>query len=202
MLIHVLQRFSKEAVVLRGRFLRSRDLERSRELEGDFAVLVREMCTIRLLDAWSRFNREVVVYSASGNATTTSGKSLNAVAGVGRISDVIPCLLSKYPKRKMEPDWYHSSQCLDAAKRLGIQNLSNLQLALGSSTSPVDEIRKVRNYFAHRSQHSMREYRTTKAWSRSFALPREAIVQNIGAGRTEFELWIDDVLDVARNACS
>jgi hypothetical protein len=52
--------------------------------------------------------------------------------------------------RKIEPNWGYSRDCIDAAKRLKASNYSIIASALGSSNSPANDLRFIRNFLAHR----------------------------------------------------
>lgn len=111
--------------------------------------LAAEMSVIRMHDAWARYCRELVILSAWGNSTTLSGSIIPAV--VRKRSDVMPTLLSTFARRKQyEPKWASATECIDAANRLRTANLGTLAAAMGATNSPAEELRHVRNYYAHR----------------------------------------------------
>jgi len=113
-----------------------------------------EMSVIQLHSSWSQFCRDIFILSAGGSAYTATGIRLKNALGISSIGEVIPALLSTYKKRKREPEWSYSSDFVDAAKRLKVQNFATLSSAIGSTGSPADELRKIRNFFAHRSRES------------------------------------------------
>lgn len=114
--------------------------------------LVCEMAVLRLHDAWARFCRELVVLSAGCKPYTATGSWLALAPGITCRKDVIPKLLSTYNKTKYEPSWSTAAKCLDAAQRLATPNLSTVTAAVGATNSPAEELRNVRNFYAHRWQ--------------------------------------------------
>ena len=116
-----------------------------------------EMAVIRLYDAWARFCRELVILSAGGAPHTANGIPVPRAPGIRGIKDVIPTLMQTYSRRRFEPGWARGSECIDAAVRLRINNLMTVQAAIGATNSPAEELRLVRNFFAHRSLSSAQE---------------------------------------------
>jgi hypothetical protein len=141
-----IKRLSSELAWLREEFLAASASRRTRREQ-----LAAEMAVIRLQDAWARFCRELIIMSASGNSVTLNGSVVPAV--IRKRSDVVPALLATYKKRRQyEPKWERAVDCIDAATRLKVANLGTLAAALGSTNSPADEIRHIRNFYAHRRQ--------------------------------------------------
>lgn len=67
----------------------------------------------------------------------------------GGEGSVIPAQFATYAKRKSEPKWFDATQCIDAAERLKVHNLTSIA-GLGATTSPADVLRNIRNLYAHR----------------------------------------------------
>jgi hypothetical protein len=159
--------------------------------------LAAEMAVIRIYDAWARYCRELVILSASSNVVTLSGAVIPPV--VKRRSDVIPALLATYKKNRYEPKWERATDCIDAARRLNIANIGTLAAALGASNSPADEIRHVRNYYAHRRQRA-----AALAISCNIFAGSKPIVFDLAAyknaGETFLESWINGLMLVATAA--
>lgn len=121
--------------------------------------LARENATIQLQDQWNAFCRDLVLNSWRGGVMTLSGAALPQ--RVGPISDAAALaalratFTGKDKKSKYwEPKWFDPNQTLDAAKRLALPNLSSISAGVGLTPSPLDELRAVRNYFAHRGRLS------------------------------------------------
>lgn len=158
-----------------------------------------ELCVIRLHDAWSRFCRELVVTSAYAKPLTAQGYRIPRAPGVKRRDQVIPKLLATYPKRNKEPTtWYVPGDCLDIAKRIEVSNYSAIASGIGisfpdMSPSPNDQVRLVRNFFAHRHQES-----ADKALEIARNLhipgithPRSLVIATVPPGISVFRLWVN-----------
>jgi hypothetical protein len=156
------------------------------------------MSVIRLYDAWARYSRELIILSAWGNSVTLSGAVVPAV--VKRRSDVIPTLLATYTKRRQyEPKWASATECIDAASRLKIANLGTIAAALGATNSPAEEIRNVRNYYAHRRQGA-----AARAIACRVFIGTKPIVFDLAAyknaGETILDSWTKGLMLVATSA--
>lgn len=111
-----------------------------------------EMVVVRLHDSWSRCCRSMVLQSACG-CSTLSGIKLGPVAGVTNEADALTKYYSSFIRaRRYEPKWYSAGDAIDAAQRINIQNRSAVVAALSSVSSPAEEMRHVRNYYAHRGK--------------------------------------------------
>jgi hypothetical protein len=158
-----------------------------------------EMTVIRLHDAWGRFCRELVVSSAACRPLTASGVRLPRPPGIRGRRDVVPYLLASYRKRRTyEPKWAVAAECLDAAQRIGIANLATVMGAIGSTNSPAEDLRRVRNYFAHRGKWSADQLRYRCTFQVGSQLTLEALAgQLVPPGITRMESWINDLRIVA-----
>lgn len=121
--------------------------------------LARENATIQLQDQWSAFCRDLILGSWRGGAVTLGGARIPRRPGGASDAAALHALRATYTgsakrSRQWEPKWFDPIQAIDAAKRLSIPNLVNVSLGLGLTPSPLDQLRAVRNYFAHRGQES------------------------------------------------
>ena len=164
--------------------------------------LVMEMAVIRLHDMWTRFSRELIIISAGGRPYTAAGVRLSYVPGVKKIRDVIPMLKKSYGNRwRFEPKWFFATKCLDAANRLKIQNYNIISGALGSTNSPVEELRVVRNYMAHRSISAADEIRAQLWWNPKIKLDvYDLSGRMVTGGTTAMENWVYRLRIVAEAA--
>ena len=165
---------------------------------GQLHRLCGEMAVVRLHDAWGRFCRELIVSSAGCRPFTASGVRLARPSAIQGRSDVIPFLLSTYKNRVYEPRWAVSHDCLDAAQRIGIANLATVMAAIGSTNSPAEDLRRVRNFFAHRGKWSADEVRFKCTFYAGSQLTLEGLIgQLVAPGITRMESWVDDLRTVA-----
>lgn len=157
-----------------------------------------EMVVVRLHDAWARFCRELVIMSAGCKPYTATGIPLNRVPGVKQRGDVVPKLISTYSSRRYEPRWADATECIDAARRLGIGNFSTVSAALGATNSPVDDLRHVRNFFAHRRKGTADKVRARSFYGAAMNIKVEDLVgQVVPPGTTRMESWVIDMRIVA-----
>jgi hypothetical protein len=115
------------------------------------------MAVVRLHDSWTRFCRELIVLSAYGNTVTFSGNQISKSNPlITDLASVIPLLMSSLYRKPQwsEPRWGTARDCIDAATRLGIQNLSTVAAAIGAANSPGNELRIIRNFYAHRKKET------------------------------------------------
>ncbi len=163
--------------------------------QRNFAI---EMCVVRLHDSWARFCRELVVVSAYAEPLTANGIKVPRIRGVNHRSQVIPTLLATYKKRREEPSWYLARDCIDASLRLQVSNHRTISTGIGLSfpslsISPNDQIRMVRNFFAHRSRSTASEaFSVASAFSfpaggNLWALPTTLTPPGI----TVFAFWVN-----------
>ncbi|MFK3845345.1 hypothetical protein [Stenotrophomonas sp. NPDC078853] len=77
------------------------------------------------------------------------------VVGVGCRQLALDKYFASFKKPKaMEPNWYSAKEASDAAQRIGTLNKGDLAAALGAAGSPADDLRRVRNFYAHRGQNT------------------------------------------------
>ncbi len=110
-----------------------------------------EMAIIRLHDCWARFSRELIVLSAGACPFTARGSRLPLAPNIKSLNEVNPVLMSTFKKRSIEPSWARPIDAIDAAQRLKIANYHTVAAALGALNLPAEEIRPLRNFFAHRA---------------------------------------------------
>lgn len=160
-----------------------------------------EMAVLRLYDAWSRFCREVVIMSAGCRPFTVSGTRLTRIPQVNKREDVIPALMSTFKKQRFEPKWGDASKSIDAAQRLGISNFSTFSAAIGAANSTAEEIRRVRNFFAHRNRDTAFKVRAHPIHKAGMNLEVSTIVgQLVHPGVTKMESWIANLRIVGEAA--
>ncbi len=159
-----------------------------------------EMCVVRLHDAWARFCRELIITSALGKTLTISGVVLIRASGISTRITVIPQLMGTFRRRRNEPNWYDATDCIDAAQRLGLTNLTTIGGALGSVNSPADSIRKVRNFYAHRGSETALKAGSTGIFSKPSAPDVFELAGFSAHGMTHFETWVLGLKTIAQAA--
>ncbi len=195
MLENIYQKFNHECLWLNWVF--NSDTATAGQADFFRNQITKEMCVIRLHDAWSRFCRELILSSAGSRAKTGNGIRLPRSPGVNKYSDVIPVLLSTYipPRRRPEPAWHNPTECLDAARRLKISNYSTVQTGLQLSfngPAPTAQLTSIRNYIAHRNRNTAQGIAKVARDLFISPVPRafELASAIVPSGITLFSLWI------------
>ena len=190
-----LRRFAREAAWLSGEFANNA------KLRTDGARLACEMVVVRLHDSWARCCRDLVICSACGNTKTLAGSVLLASPLVkGGEGSVIPALLATYTKRKSEPKWFDAVECIEAAQRLKVKNLTSVAAGLGATTSPADIVRNIRNFYAHRGMRTAREAGQYGIFSTPVAPDVFEIADAARPGLSHLDAWILGLTDTLRAA--
>lgn len=162
--------------------------------------LAREGAVIMLQDAWSRFCRETVLVCAAGHVRTTGGSVIprKFSSRTAALSALRATFTGQSKKAKdWEPKWFDATQAIDAAQRLAIPNFATVSAAIGSSPSPLGELRAVRNFFAHRGATAGVTARTVVGVASTFEVHDYLTAPQLG-GALRFELWIDLLRAMAR----
>ena len=116
--------------------------------------LAREAAAVQLQDRWGYFCRQLILRSAVGGASTADGHFI-AVSGDG-VGSALVRLRATYKSKNIqasrdwEPKWYDPDESIAAGRKLGLANFSTIAFAIGSTPSPLEDLRAVRNFFAHR----------------------------------------------------
>ena len=121
---------------------------------SQFHLWCQEMCVIRLLDAWARFCRELVLFSATEKPLTAGGTRLPLAPGIATRKDALQKLQSVYSKLPYEPRWHDAQACLNGASLLGVANYPNISAGIGVTPSPLEDLRHLRNFVAHRNDRT------------------------------------------------
>jgi len=105
--------------------------------------------------AWEHFVRSFILCSATGKFSDKNGLVVSNLPTPPRnVHEASRCLVSMYPKSGQEPDWYLSTRAIDAAAKLKLSNYNTISAVLGMTPWPIDELRHIRNFAAHRSKSS------------------------------------------------
>lgn len=157
-----------------------------------------EMAVLRLHDAWARFCREVVFMSASCRPYTLTGNRLPFAPDITCRRDVMSKLMTV---RRVEPKWYDAMECVTASRQLRISNVSNVSAALIASNSPADEIRVIRNFFAHRGNETASKIRNLSFYRFGKLLTVEELVgETLVSDLYRFDIWVIELANVAEAA--
>lgn len=160
------------------------------------AQLACEMAIVRLHDSWARCCRDIVLRSACG-CWTLGGARVQAAAGVTNEAEALAKYFATLTIRRgrmpQEPKWHSAKEAIDAAQKIGITNRVAVVAALSSSNSPAEAMRKVRNYYAHRSMDTVVKAMATGIFP-ALAVPSVFNLNELGAGgETILRGWIREL---------
>lgn len=133
-------------------------------------VPTEEGCLFALWDAWSRYLRGVVMTVASGPSMGLSGTTY--VPAMARNESAVLAHLAsnkngqKYRFVNQEPNWHDEQALSDIVTVLGLPNAPTMIGAVTASSvglgpiqvsSPLNEIRKARNFSAHKNWKTLQD---------------------------------------------
>jgi hypothetical protein len=161
-----------------------------------------EGAVIKLQDRWAHFCRELVLNSAVGAVRTTQGNFI--VRRFGTEYEALKALRATFTgKSKKRPDWeprwFDPGEAIDAAQRLRVVNFGTVSAALGSTPSPLDDLRAVRNFFAHRGKLAGSTARVRLGLCTTADLHSYLAFPLLG-GALRFESWVLTLQIIARAA--
>ena len=145
------------------------------------------------------FCRELLVRSSVGGFSTIGGTQLPQVVGISHPRDVDRVAQQTLGRSTIA--WHVPQLAGRVTRTLSPANETQIVTAL-SSTSPVDDIRTIRNYIVHPNAGTRSRY---SAVARRYGVfdsdPDVLLSANISLGNiTRFEYWIIQLQAVALNA--
>ncbi len=150
---------------------------------------------------WSEFTRGLITASAVGTRRTT-GTPVRAAAGVRSLSDaeriVRAAAASTAQKRgNPYPVWHSSSFAVEVGALIGLGNLRQLEVTLGSAIVPR-QITDFRNYLVHPSNGTRQKYEELQAKLGMLRMEPEDLLHQLQApSLTVFTWWVRELQRVA-----
>ena len=165
------------------------------EIHKDF----RFFCVIRLQHLWGEFCRELLVRSSIGGFYTIGGTQLPQVVGISHPRDVDR--VAQQTLGRYTIAWHVPQLAGRIARTLSPANVTQIVTAL-SSTSPIDDIRTIRNHIVHPNAGTRSRYSAVARRYGVFDSDPDAILSaKISPGNiTRFEYWIIQLQAIALNA--
>jgi hypothetical protein len=153
------------------------------------------MAVVRLHDAWARFCRELIIRSASVTTESATGFVSQPAPDIERRQHVLPKWAASFKKPKpagWEPRWGDPTEALDAANRVGVNNAGRIASGLAATPNPLDDLRRVRNFLAHRGHKGADDVaQIAVALGEPRGTPvHELIVVPVPPGETVFMTWV------------
>lgn len=157
-----------------------------------------EHIVMQLQNVWELYVREFVLNSAVGNASDKSGPVKSLLPDLIRSKEHASyVLISKYKKRRNEPDWYKPADIVDAVVKLDLTNQPKIIGAVGATPWPLDDLRHVRNFIAHRSKRAAEEVRGLPWFGQQNRIAVETTAfAYLPGGATNIEVWAQQIKDV------
>ena len=117
--------------------------------------LLIERAVMQLQIEWDAFVRKLILDSALGNFSDSSGRVYSQLPRPPRSrGEASRVLTAQYKKKSVEPDWYDTAQAIDAAGKLKLSNYGKIAGVLGVTPWLINDLRWVRNFIAHPSERS------------------------------------------------
>lgn len=166
------------------------DATANRTSEQIFAA---EKALIQIQIEWEHFVRDLILDSATGNFENGSGPIISRSHPSLRSREAAAHrLIGTYPNRQFEPDWYLPVQAIDASIRLDVSNQAQIAAELGVTPWPIEELRHVRNFIAHKSKRSALAVRATGIVGAPASIDvLEAALQYGTGGAKRYIEWIN-----------
>lgn len=172
-------------------------------------------CLVALWDCWQRFLRDLMMQSAGGEVSGTSG-AVYLPTLLRNENEVLAHLKASRSRLGLhltagEPKWFAASALSSIAAELGLQNGSVIAFAVGASSTiitlnganvsiadPMEEIRLCRNFVAHKSPTLLEEVRQACG----MVVPDlRTLMRSRRFGLTRFSEWVESCLVIGEAAC-
>lgn len=174
-----------------------------------------EGCVTALWDAWSRFNRSVLLASAEGPVIGQSGttyaplQNRTETQALSKLSADARLPTNRIKLSGNEPMWAAPEMLFDVCISLELTpqhplhpavTANTLSLPLNSTTpNPIPEIRKVRNFCAHKGDST---FRNMSRHFRPGVLNVHSHVKQKIHGISRFSHWVDCLKVISEAATS
>jgi len=171
-------------------------------------------CVVSLWDSWNRFMRALLLSSCSSvQITGASGHlycpalALTEAQAVTHLVQVSRSRSNSVRSMAGEPSWYDLNAIYDMTQELQLANSQQIVTAVTSSavslgagfvaSNPIEEIRAIRNFIAHKGNSSLsraRRYMSSHVTAHTHDL-------QLG-GVTRFSQWVDSLAAIAETAAA
>ena len=158
---------------------------------------------VRLQHLWGEFCRELVVRAAVGGCQTRSGLVLPAAPQIKRVRDILGVTkqFTKQPFFGPGSQWEDPNFAIRQAKFLKVANIDQISLGLGSVTTLLGYLKRVRNFIVHPNIDTRSKYaQTMRILGFRGLSPVQLMNQSMRGGIIIFENWVSDLETAAWNA--
>ena len=160
---------------------------------------------VRIQALWAEFCRELIVRSAIGNCQSRTGLIVAPAPGVKHVRDlsVITRQFTKQPFSGPGSQWEDPVFAIRQARFLKVSNLNQISVGLGSVTTNLGYLKRVRNFIVHPNHDTKTKYvQTTRTLGFLGTVPTQLVSQNLPGGVTILATWVSDLETAAWNAVS
>lgn len=150
---------------------------------------------------WAEFTRALITASAVGTRRTR-GTPVRPIARVRSFSDaeriVRAAAVATAQKRgNPYPVWHSPSFAVEVGTLIGLGNLRQIELTLGSATVPI-QITDFRNYLVHPSNRTRQKYEELQATLGMLRMEPEDLLHQLQAPNlTVFTSWVRELQRIA-----
>lgn len=162
-------------------------------------IYAAERAILQIQVEWEQFTRNFILDCATGKFSNSNG--LITSRSFTRLENrevAAHKLITLYPRRTFEPDWYLPSQAIDAAGKLDISNFPDVSAEIGITPWPIDDLRYIRNFIAHKSKRSALTIRSTNLVRQNATINIVSLAREYGTGGVmRYEEWINFIKGAA-----
>ena len=167
---------------------------------SEFDASVIERSIMQLQIEWEHFVRCFVLDCATGRFEDQNGPISSSLAlGSASREKVSHILISRYNRRRREPNWYLPTEAIDAAYRLCLSNFQKISNILGVTPWVLDDLRYLRNFVAHQSKSAALEARKVGLVTVSnHIVPAQSALSYRVGGTRRVETWSNFMKTISR----
>lgn len=198
----VAHKFKSDAETLHERFL---DISNDAACAGcRSAGFAEAILAAWLQTTWIEFARELIVVSAVGTRRLR-GTRVKPVRGVRSRRDadkMVKAVATKTAQQRGDPYpvWHSPSFAIEVGTRLGLGNLAQIELSLGSAIAPR-QITDFRNYLVHPNRRTRQKYEDLLAKLGLLRRePEELLHQSQSRNVPVFTSWVRELQRIADDA--
>lgn len=168
-------------------------------------------CVVSLWDAWSRFLRRLVVVSLAGPIQGLSGATYSSPQFFSESQALTHLSVNRrgnnFQITQGEPKWFDPACLASIVNFFGLPNAPVIIGAVGSSSiylqpitvpNPLEQIRRCRNYVAHKMP---RTWATVQAFGAQPPAGFSSYLRQRRSGVETFSEWHDCLVAISEAAC-
>lgn len=175
-----------------------------RRLQSDDVVArSRQMLIIKLYSEWERFFADLLEASSHRKPLTANSVRVQNAPGIRtkrEFDAAVSRLYSRSPNRPFTPSWGIAKHVVKIANGVGLQNAPTIVNAVGSQSSPADQLRLIRNFYAHRNESTAQQVWRIPPPAPSLGSLDSWLEMIVLPTMPRILLWADELSDIATAA--